>query len=195
MPDTTVCLPPIFPDTVKLCEGETFQLTTQCNTLQYNHQWYKNNNVVSNAGNSYLVTAPGYYKVNISNCNNYSRMSDSILVDYTILPMPSPSVIPGTALCQGDTATITIGTGNYSIKWLKGSSEIIGNRNLNTLDVTTSDNYYVVLEKDNCFKASNAVGITVNPISHVQIVPDRALPLCDGDEVRLDAINQGASYE
>jgi gliding motility-associated-like protein len=192
--DTTVCIPQAFPDTVKLCEGGTFGLNTQCSN-SYRYQWYKNDTLISvDSSSSYTVTTGGFYQARVLNCNNYAKLSDSVFVLYTNIPKPLPIIVPGNNLCAGDSAEVSVLSGDYTIKWYNGANEISVDRNVNSLWVDSTINYRIEFSKNNCTQNSDSINIIFNSISKVKIVTDKPLPLCKGSSIKLEAVNQSNNY-
>ena len=198
--DTLLCTPPAFPDTVTVCKGGSYLISTDCSIPSNVYQWYRNGVVIPNArDNKYEANVGGYYKMKISNCNR-STFSDSIFINMPVFPepvFPEPviTVLPNKTLCMGDTAKLSIPSGNYDVLWFKNSVEDFSVKNNNPYFITSDGAYSVRLEKDKCFVNSIPVQVKFNPISKVKIKANKNLPLCKGDEVILTANNKSASYK
>lgn len=190
--DTLICTSAIFPDTVNLCPGETYFINSNCTLASNTYQWYRNGIVLGGENqSSYTANMEGSYKLKISNCN-FSKFSDSVYIK--LLPEPVLTITPSRTLCIGDTAKISVTSGNYSISWYKHGIPVYSNSSTDYY-ATTSDTYYAEFSKNNCSITSIPLNLLFNPISKVNIVANKSLPLCEGDEIMLTAQNNGNNYQ
>jgi len=192
--DTQLCKPSVFADTAQICQGETFVINTDCSYQSNTYQWYRNGIAVTNATqNSFSANTQGYYKIKISNCN-ISKFSDSIFVSMQDLLKPSISAVPGKTACLGDTIQLSVAAGEYDILWYRNAAVIDSVKNKGQYRVRSAATYTVKYQKNNCSILSDPLQVTFNPISKVKIVPDKKLPLCKGDELKLRAENNSLNY-
>jgi len=190
--DTLICTPTIFPDTVNLCVGETYVINSNCTLLSNTYQWYRNGIVLADGYQSYYnATTEGSYKLKISNCN-YSKFSNSVYIK--LLPAPVLNVTPSQILCMGGTAKISVPSGNYSISWYKNGIPVQSNSSVDFY-VTTTGTYSASFSKNNCITTSLPMNVIFNTTSRVDIVANKSIPLCEGDEIMLTAQNNSNSYQ
>lgn len=194
LPDTFVCAPPAFPDTLKLCDQETTLLQTTCDASKYTHDWYKDHVLLNNKENTLSVSASGIYSVKVTNCNQYVKTSDSVIVVYTVLPQSPIGLSDIEPLCEGDSVLLSVTAGNYQIDWFKNEEELITNKDKTTYMAHQSAKYSVTLRKETCSRDLPKVPLLFYEISKVKIVTNKSVHLCDGQEIILTANNQSNDY-
>lgn len=98
---------------------------------------------------------------------------------------PQVDLGPDSSLCAGDSITLDAGNAGNSFLWSTGDTS-------QTLLVTTTGTYSVVVTDGGGNTGTDSVVITVNPNPTVDLGPDQQA--CDGTSVTLDAGNPGAAY-
>jgi gliding motility-associated-like protein len=98
-------------------------------------------------------------------------------VTITILPTPSPNLGADLVLCEGQTATLDVGSGWESIEWDDGADT-------QTVSVSEAGTYSVTVTLNSCPGIDDVV-VTI------PVMPDLNLPdylaLCEGESAVLDA--------
>ncbi|MGQ1909646.1 gliding motility-associated C-terminal domain-containing protein, partial [Marinifilum sp. RC60d5] len=146
-----------------------------------------------NAGASYLwntgestqtitVTTSGNYSVVVTDTNGCSATDD---VNVTVHPNPVVDLGADQETCAGSTITLDAGNAGASYLWNTGEST-------QTITVTTSGNYSVVVTDTNGCSATDDVNVTVHPNPTVDLGAD--LESCAGTTITLDAGNAGSTY-
>lgn len=123
---------------------------------------------------------------NIASCNP-APICDTVRV-YLVPPVQVAVSSPITALCPGETTTITAtvsgGTGPYNVSWSNGSTASA---------ITVGPGTYTVNVTDasGCFVATDNITIVAYPIPNINAGPDQTV--CFGSPVTLNATG-GVSY-
>lgn len=156
------------------------------------YQWEKNNVAIAGAiGSSYTAVVGGNYSVIVY--NEYGCSSTSSPLTVTAIQPPSAIItVAGgnSTICQGDSVTMLVGTGNgYIYQWKKDGFDILG---FTTPSVNASiGGIYTVIVTDTvagCFAESNAVSIITKPTPDATITQIGNSIICDGDTVTLKAV-------
>ncbi|WP_321515549.1 gliding motility-associated C-terminal domain-containing protein [Marinifilum fragile] len=146
-----------------------------------------------NPGSSYLwsngattqtitVSTSGNYSVVVTDANGCSATDD---VNVTVHPNPIVDLGPDQEACAGGTFTLDAGNVGSSYLWSNGATN-------QTIIVSTSGNYSVVVTDVNGCSATDDVNVTVHPNPIVDLGPDQEA--CAGGTFTLDAGNVGSSY-
>ncbi|HBX51921.1 MAG: hypothetical protein A2275_12175 [Bacteroidetes bacterium RIFOXYA12_FULL_35_11] len=136
----------------------------------YNIEYSTNNGsiwtgIVSNynsAGGSYAWTVPNISStqclVRVRDFSNTS-ISDVSNTVFTMNPGVSATVTPGgpTTFCAGSNVTLTSGSAT-------GNSWYPGGQTTQSITVSSTGSYYVVVTSGSCQATSNTVNVTVNPV-------------------------------
>ncbi len=128
------------------------------------------------------VTTSGTYFVTVSSAPNCNAQ-DTVIV--TVNPSPIVDLGPDANLCDGVTITLDAGAGFNFYFWSDGSSG-------QTLDVTTSGTYYVVITDSIGCEGTDTINIIFDPLPFVELGPDQNI--CDGTATVLDAGAGFANY-
>jgi hypothetical protein len=139
------------------CEGNT--TLTATSNLNYpasiSYKWtYPNNSI--QFGITQNVSLSGVYLLQVIPSDLCPPQSSSVTVSVSSAVNAQINVSGDTILCQGESVVLTAPSGG-SYLWNNGS-------NLQSITVTQSGNYSVVILSGNCAGASNTVSIQVNPI-------------------------------
>ncbi len=148
----TVTVNPTYnvPITHSICQGESYNFNGQ------------------------ILTTSGTYTQNLSTINGCDSI---IILTLTVKDLPTPVILGNTALCQGQSTTLTA-NGGTSYIWSNGSTN-------NNISVSQSGIYTVTaINAEGCSATAN-VTVTVNPLPNVNISGNNSF--CQGDNVTLSA--------
>ncbi|MBX3253681.1 MAG: PKD domain-containing protein [Chitinophagaceae bacterium] len=129
--------------------------------------------------------ATGSYAVSLIVANNNGKSDTFSVVINVTGSGPSVDLGPDRALCAGSSTTLDAGNAGATYLWSTGETT-------QTIDVTTSDTYYVTVTNGAC---SDRDTITVSFSSAPAVVslgPDRNI--CTGTSTILDAGNAGSTF-
>ncbi|WP_461633137.1 T9SS type B sorting domain-containing protein [Labilibaculum euxinus] len=146
-----------------------------------------------NAGSTYLwntgettqtitVSASGNYSVTVTDANGCSATDDA---NATIHPNPTVNLGADQQTCSG--GTITFDAGNVGVTYLWSTSETT-----QTITVSTSGNYSVVVTDANGCSATDDVNATIHANPTVNLGADQQT--CAGGTITFDAGNAGSTY-
>jgi hypothetical protein len=160
------------------CQGGSVVLTS---TGATSYSWSTNATT-----QSITVTTSGLYQVTVVDNKGCSGSSSAIQVTVLSPPNASITTIGSTALCAGQSTSLSAPVGNTYL-WSTGATT-------QNITVSTSGSYSVqVTSAAGCSATSNAVSITVNPVPIANITANGATSFCSGGSVVLTA-SAGASY-
>jgi gliding motility-associated-like protein len=160
-------------DTV-LCEGQKLTLSAPSSPL-YNYLW-QDKSVLNNLN----VSQAGTYFVRLTDENNCST-SDTIVIRYNSVPFFSLGA--DTSLCYGSIFKLHPSvSGNYL--WSNGNQTT-------SINITSNGLYWLEVDKQNCsFRDSILVSFKLKPV--ISLGNDTTI--CEGESIKLDVTNPGASY-
>jgi hypothetical protein len=132
----------------------------------------------SSASQSINVSSTGNYFVTVTDANNCSA---STSVSVIVNPLPAASITPNgsTTFCSGNSVALTAGGANNYL-WSNSSTS-------QSINVSSSGNYFVTVTDGNNCSASTSVSVTVNPLPAASITPDGPTTFCSGNSVTLTA--------
>lgn len=170
-----------------LCLGDTLFLDIEVinGTI---FQWYLDNEPISNATtNSYAVTIPGYYSLNVNNENN-CLVGDAANVEE--LEAPLVSLSPDAAICEGMDYTIELDSDANDIQWYFNGMPIAVDP---LFELTTDQIGIYTVEGSNgiCTAVDSVILSSDAPI--VNLGADTTL--CPGNTLVFEAGGNGASFE
>lgn len=170
-------------DTV--CGGSSATLSVNSGYSSY--QWYQDTLLLNGqTSSSYSTLQAGSYWVRVANSYGCFKNSNSQNVTVLPLPMASVSATGSTTFCQGGQTLLTA-VPSSSYFWSNGATS-------QSITVTTSGNYYVVVANANgCSDTSASITITVKSVPGAAIVAGGATTFCRGDSVLLST-NQADNY-
>jgi len=174
------------------CPGGSVVLNANTGT-GYSYQWYYNSNIIPGAtGSSYTATAQGDYSVKITDINNVTATSLSVLVTIIAPPAAQVSASGPLTYCPGGTLTLYAATApNQSYQWYLNGNLITGATNP-SYPVGTAGNYTVTVKNQGCSSSSPAQVISDGPLT-VNLGQDTSF--CEsGKPLILNAGATGASY-
>ncbi|MGQ1911477.1 hypothetical protein ACT3CE_17015, partial [Marinifilum sp. RC60d5] len=146
-----------------------------------------------NAGSTYLwstgettqtitVNVSANYSVVVTDTNGCSASDD---VNVTVHPNPVVDLGADQEICAGSTITLNAGNAGSTYLWSTGETS-------QTITVSTSGNYSVVVTDANGCSAIDDVNVTVHPNPVVDLGADQET--CTGTTITLDAGNAGSTY-
>ncbi|MFN4952065.1 MAG: LamG-like jellyroll fold domain-containing protein, partial [Flavobacteriales bacterium] len=160
------------------CQGGSVVLTS---TGATSYAWSTNATT-----QSITVTTSGLYQVTVVDNKGCSGSSSPIQVTVLSPPNASITTIGSTALCAGQSTSLSAPAGNTYL-WSNGAST-------QNITVNTAGTYSVqVTNAAGCSANSNVVTISVNPVPVANISANGATSFCTGGSVVLTA-SAGASY-
>jgi hypothetical protein len=135
-------------------------------------------------GQVYTVNEPGTYSVRIKNFCGASPYSDPVVVTNGTAPSaPVISVSPLTALCNGESTTLTAVSTGGTIQWSNGASG-------NSVSVNSAGAYFAT-ETNGCgtSEPSNTISITSGNKPAKPVLSPGGFPfVCDGNTITLNVI-------
>lgn len=138
------------------CTGDSVLLSS---SQASGNQWMNNSNTISGATNQdYTVMASGNYTVEYTDANGCSATSSPVQVSVSSAPAPTVSVTGNTALCPGETVTLTASASDTYL-WLPGG------QTTQSITVSTAGSYSVTVTNSNACNGtgtSSAVTVTMN---------------------------------
>jgi uncharacterized protein (TIGR02145 family) len=160
------------------CQGGSVVLTS---TGATSYTWSTNATT-----QSITVTTSGLYQVTVVDNKGCSGSSSPIQVTVLSPPNASITTIGSTALCAGQSTSLSAPAGNTYL-WSNGAST-------QNITVNTAGTYSVqVTNAAGCSANSNVVTISVNPVPVANLSANGATSFCSGGSVVLTA-SAGASY-
>ncbi|XZF14038.1 T9SS type A sorting domain-containing protein [Chitinophagaceae bacterium MMS25-I14] len=157
------------------------------------YRWFNGATQVG-TGSSYTATTSGSYTVRVTNTNGCNTTSSAVVVTVFALPVAVITPLTSTVICQGETATLSAGTGTgLTYQWFNNSVAIAGATN-NTLTTGAAGNYTVRITNANgCVATSASVLIEVVQLPGATITYTTPLNFCNGNSVVLSA-NTGTGF-
>ena len=161
---------------VEICRGQQAQLVANAPS-GYTYNWSTGSHQ-----NMTFVTEPGVYRVTVTNANQCSRVYQSVV---GVHELPEISVVGMTAICQGQSTTLTaMGASSYIWNTGETSSEI-------SVSPASNTTYSVTGYDDNGCSATVQKVVNVESLPAVQVLGERTV--CQGQSTVLTAIG-GISY-
>jgi hypothetical protein len=174
-----------------ICSSDSVVLSTPGTTPGLTYQWFRPATIAGATNSSYTARVTGTYTVRITNAAGCS-VTSAASVSITVNPAPSSTItLSGPAtFCQGSSLTITSATGaGYTYQWHDASGPIAGETN-NTINITTSGIYYVVITSPaGCQTTTAATTVTVVPTPFITVSGSPSF--CAGNSVLLTASTIG----
>lgn len=163
-PDVAICLP----------NSQTFDAGNPGST----YLW-------SNAATTQTITTQtaGNYSVTVTNGNGCEAVDTVALQVFPALPV---SLGPDLSTCAGTPVTLDAGfLAGGSYFWSTGATT-------QTISVSSSGNYWVIVTSPPGCSGSDTAQVTVNPLPTVSLGPDQ--DLCDGETTTLVPSGSAGSY-
>lgn len=129
-----------------------------------NYQWSVNSSTITGAtSNTLAVTGSGDFMVSITGGTNCS--TTSLTQSITVNPSPTVSIVSATAICEGQTATLTVsGASTYTWNTSSISTSI-------SVSPTVSTNYSVIGTGTNSCVGTTSMNLVVNSNPTISISP------------------------
>lgn len=154
-------------------------------------KWYFGDGDSSSAINpSHIYDAPGTYTTTLI-VTNARSCTDTTTLDITIHPIPVVSAGRDTAICIGESVTMT-GTGGVSYLWSPATGLADATDPGTTAQPTATTTYVLLVTDANGCQNTDTMTIQVNPLPVPVISPDQAI--CIGQSANL-SITGGTIYE
>ncbi len=195
----TVNTPPILPTVagVTICSGQTASLTATA-PAGVTFLWFStpNGGSILSSGNIFTTqplnnTTTFYVAAEAAGCPPSARTPVTVKVE----PTPTEPVVNNTAICSGETATLTatVPTG-VSFEWFAdavGGTVIENNASFTTTALTATTTYYVAAVLGNCASARVTVEVTVNQPPLLPNATNAAI--CEGETATLTATSSAGA--
>ena len=154
-----------------ICVGESTTLSvTECTSYLWS---------TGETTQSIVVSAEGLYSVTATNAQCGANTS----IYVTVNALPSPAITGTTAICGGESTTLTA-TGGTGYVWSNGATTA-------STEVSTSGNYSVTVTNANGCAATASTSVVSAPNPSVQITGNPTA--CEGTQITLVA-SGGTSY-
>lgn len=160
--------PAINPDVIALAPVECNQmLISASGNLATTYQWYKDNDVITNATSSLLtITESGNYSVEVGNGVCTSEISSGKLL--SIYQTPTVSAGSNTTIYTGDDYTMngSVDVATSTISWTSNNSDVITDASsLNAIvEPTTTTVYTITADNNGCTDTASVVISVVKPV-------------------------------
>lgn len=172
-------IPVISPaGTTEICDGD--DITLDAGTGYAIYDWSTNEN-----GQSISVSAADDYSVTVTTFAGCVGTSADVTI--VVNPLPAVDLGPDSVICTGSVLELDAGNPGASYSW--STFEIT-----QTINVTTTGSYEVVVTDQNNCSSSDEMVLTVSDLLDPVIVADGPVIFCDGDSVTLDAGIPGSDY-
>ena len=169
------------------CIGENISLNAGSD-LTNTYQWLLNG-VVIGATNSIVLTNGGSLRLIVTNARGCSA-SDEIAVSF--VPQPTLTLPTSVNLCEGTTVSITAQSDAQAFSWTRNAMPIAGVTG-RTIDISQAGTYVcIAIGQGGCIN-TGSFNVVSRPNPTINLGNDAVL--CDGEEIILDALNPGSTYQ
>jgi len=128
------------------------------------------------------ITATGTYSVTITDASGCSATD---VINVTVNPAPNVNLGADIIACSGETVTLNAGNPGSSYLWNTGAVT-------QTINVTVTGNYSVVVTNGFICTDSDVINVTINATPIVNI--GNTIQICTNEGIILDAENAGSEY-
>jgi hypothetical protein len=147
----------------------------------------------------HVFSKPGIYNVSAQLFNNAGVYIETV-TELIEIKDPAKRILDAypadTTFCYGNSLKIKLGVVNGIYHWTrKSSNNSIYSDGINdSMDISTSDTYYVEMRQNDCNGCimKDSIKVQVLPVPYVGLGNDRTL--CTGDSVQLGFFEQSVSY-
>ncbi len=195
----TVNIPPVAPtiaDTT-ICSGQTATLTPTA-PAGVTFLWFSTPNGGStlSSGNTFTTqplnnTTTFYVASEAAGCPPSVRTPVAVNVD----PTPSAPVVANTAICSGETATLTAtAPSGVSFEWFAtatGGTTLQSNASFTTPVLTATTTYYIASVLGNCVSGRTAAEVVVNQPPTLPTANNTTI--CEGETATLSATSSAGA--
>jgi len=165
------------------CEGDNVILTA---TAGFDSYLWSNGETTQ----SITVSTSGTFDVIVINANGCeSQLSEAITTNINAIPTPSVTAQSSTTFCEGESVTLTAPAG-LTYLWSNGETT-------QSITVTDSDTYDVVVTDNNGCESPNSMPVTVVALSSTSppiLTASGTTSLCEGEFVTLTAPTGFTNY-
>ena len=177
---------------ITICPGQSQVLNLTQSYSSY--QWLLNGTPIAGQTlGSLNVAASGTYSVVVTNWSGCTAAASGPVVSVSTLTPPSITGAPTSALCNGQTASLSTTAGFNSYQWFYNGSAVAG-ANTSNLVVSQAGNYSVnVTDALGCSQSSPNVAIQILNLSPGVWISGPT-SFCNGGSVTLSSQSPGASY-
>jgi|GEM_PF-903960 len=165
------------------CEGDNVILTA---TAGFDSYLWSNGETTQ----SITVSTSGTFDVIVINANGCeSQLSEAITTNINAIPTPSVTAQSSTTFCEGESVTLTAPAG-FTYLWSNGETT-------QSITVTDSDTYDVVVTDNNGCESPNSMPVTVVALSSTSppiLTASGTTSLCEGEFVTLTAPTGFTNY-
>lgn len=179
------------PAPTNLCNGVTSLTLYGFVSNTYNYQWLQGNIPIAGATtNNYTVTAPGVYRLLVTNrANNCTDTSAPRNIQAVSNPVATISPAGNATRCATDSLVLQAATPNASQwQWFYGNTPISGATAARYVARTYGGDYRVqVRDSNGCQSDTSApVSLTINPTPTANIAFSGAVSFCEGSSITLN---------
>ncbi|WP_448701994.1 PKD-like domain-containing protein [Mucilaginibacter sp. AW1-3] len=178
-----------------ICNGSAATLTATAPGGTYD--WF-----AAASGGSSLFTGATYTTPTLTTTTTYYLQATvngctgpRTAVTVTVNPTPAAPTASGSAICSGNTATLTATAPGGTYDWYdsaSGGSLLNTGASFTTPVLTATTTYYVQTTVNGCVSARTAVTVTVNPLP---VAPTASgSTICQGSTTTLTATAPGGTY-
>jgi Leucine-rich repeat (LRR) protein len=176
---------------LNFCSGGSVVLTA---SLGASYQWFKDGVAIDGATQrNYTAFTTGNYAVNVSNSLGCGNTSAGVQVTVTPIPTATITISGQTAICQGETTTLTASEG-ASYQWFRNGVAIAGATNRSIIVSQTGSYSVEVANSPLCKALSLPVVITVGVLPTATMTANGPLSFCQGQSVQFTA-NSASAYQ
>ncbi|MEZ0607725.1 SdrD B-like domain-containing protein, partial [Fibrella sp. WM1] len=173
---------------VKLCQGEAYVTSLSANLT--NVEWFRDGVSVGTGNSLTIVTAGTYSYTSLSGGSDCGTSSCCPILIYDGSVVPPTLVASATAICNGQTASLTASNCVGTLAWSTGAAD----NGLTSITVapTVTTTYSVTCTPTaaNACPASSSITITVNPSVTATVA---SATICDGLSTTLTANAAGGT--
>ena len=175
-----------------VCAENTYNYTTP-NSANIDNQWSVSGGNIegSSTGNSINIKwgNGSFGRIKLVQINNLTGCKDSIELNVTINPLPTPKITGNLNVCVGSTDIFEANTGvNLLNNWIVTNGTIVGSSNGNKVEIQWSQPGFgkIKLIQTNSVtgcKDSIEISITINTKPYIELGDD--IRICYGDTVQI----------
>lgn len=185
----------LSPVTSTICEGGsvTFTQSSRGDLLTYAWDFGNGNTSTSATPAAQTYATAGTYTVTLT-VTGFCGVSTTTGT-VTVNPVPVAPTAPGTAICSGNTATLTATAPGGTYQWYNAAvagTLLQTGASYTTPVLSTTTTYYVQSTSLGCTGPRTAVTVTVNPIPVAPTAPGTTI--CSGNTATLTATAPGGTY-